>query len=300
MKTYYGHGKLLISGEYFLMDGAWGFALPTRFGQRMEVKEIDAPYLLWTSHAEDGSVWFQHDFNLKHGKVSTHGKDETTHQLLKFLHEAHALNPEFLKKANGFQVNTYLEFPSEWGLGSSSTIIYLLSQWAEVNPYQLLKATFEGSGYDIAIAERGKPLLYRWKSEEPEIQELALEWDFTDYLYFLHLNQKTDSRLEIEKYSHKLISYEDDLRINLISKELPRVKSLDRFVKLLEEHEKIVSRTLEIPTQKERLFPDFKGSIKSLGAWGGDFVLAISEQNPEAYFEERGYATLIPFKEMIK
>ena len=31
------HGKLLISSEYFILDGAVGLALPTRFGQLLEV-----------------------------------------------------------------------------------------------------------------------------------------------------------------------------------------------------------------------------------------------------------------------
>jgi len=52
-------------------------------------------------------------------------------------------------------------------------------------------------------------------------------------------------------------------------------------------------------TVKEALFPDFKGVIKSLGAWGGDFVLAISRENPTGYFRERGYETVLPFSEMI-
>jgi hypothetical protein len=47
------------------------------------------------------------------------------------------------------------------------------------------------------------------------------------------------------------------------------------------------------------LFDDFRGVIKSLGAWGGDFVLAISKDNPTAYFKERGYEVVIPYSEMI-
>ena len=39
MEQYYGHGKLLIAGEYYLLDGARGLALPTKLGQRMEVNE---------------------------------------------------------------------------------------------------------------------------------------------------------------------------------------------------------------------------------------------------------------------
>ena len=47
------------------------------------------------------------------------------------------------------------------------------------------------------------------------------------------------------------------------------------------------------------LFPDFDGVIKSLGAWGGDFVMVISNENPTDYFMEKGYETVIPYEEMI-
>ena len=40
-------------------------------------------------------------------------------------------------------------------------------------------------------------------------------------------------------------------------------------------------------------------AIKSLGAWGGDFVMAISKENPSAYFASKGYKTVIPYAEMI-
>lgn len=300
MEEFYGNGKLLISGEYYLLDGSWGLALPTKYGQRMEVKELDAPLLLWKSYNEDGSLWYQHDFKLKRGKLHTHGKDSITKQLMKFMAAAHRLNPEFLRKAEGYEVKTYLEFPKEWGLGSSSTLIYMLSQWAGVDAFELKNEAFIGSGYDLAIAEMEKPLLYRLNGEVPEYKEVSLSWDFTNKLYFLHLNKKIDSAQEIAEYGHKLISNTDLERVSRISQLLPAVTAVEEFIKLLEEHETILSNTLEVPTQKKQLFPDFNGSIKSLGAWGGDFVLVVSSENPADYFKEKGYPTLIPFQDMIK
>ena len=60
-----------------------------------------------------------------------------------------------------------------------------------------------------------------------------------------------------------------------------------------------MSNILEMQTIKESLFPDFAGVIKSLGAWGGDFVLAIAKENPTTYFEERGFRTIVSYKDMI-
>jgi hypothetical protein len=67
----------------------------------------------------------------------------------------------------------------------------------------------------------------------------------------------------------------------------------------MEKHESIMSEVLETITIKEALFDDFKGVIKSLGAWGGDFVLVASKDNPRGYFNERGFETILRYDEMI-
>ncbi len=60
-----------------------------------------------------------------------------------------------------------------------------------------------------------------------------------------------------------------------------------------------MSGILGMKTVKESLFPDFEGIIKSLGAWGGDFVLVVSKENPTGYFKEKGYEIIVPYKKMI-
>jgi hypothetical protein len=60
-----------------------------------------------------------------------------------------------------------------------------------------------------------------------------------------------------------------------------------------------MSEILSLAKVQDRLFPDFEGTIKSLGAWGGDFVLVLSQDNPTAYFSEKGYTTILPYAEMI-
>ena len=60
-----------------------------------------------------------------------------------------------------------------------------------------------------------------------------------------------------------------------------------------------MSNILEVATIREALFPDFDGVIKSLGAWGGDFVLSISKEDPTDYFKKKGFGTVIPYGKMI-
>jgi hypothetical protein len=78
------------------------------------------------------------------------------------------------------------------------------------------------------------------------------------------------------------------------------VKTLDSFKALIEEHEDLIGGLVNLPTAKQALFKDYSGSVKSLGAWGGDFVLAIGDEDTPAYFQAKGYNTVIPFNDMIK
>ena len=74
---------------------------------------------------------------------------------------------------------------------------------------------------------------------------------------------------------------------------------MEKFCNLLDKHERVMSKILELPTVKESLFPDFEGSVKSLGAWGGDFVMVLSKENPTHYFHSKGYETILTYDEMI-
>jgi mevalonate kinase len=56
-QTFYSNGKLLITGEYLVLDGAKAFALPTKFGQSLIIEEGSNKAIQWVSY--DGSVWFE-------------------------------------------------------------------------------------------------------------------------------------------------------------------------------------------------------------------------------------------------
>ena len=79
-------------------------------------------------------------------------------------------------------------------------------------------------------------------------------------------------------------------------------KSGTDFRFLMNSHETIVGRELGYQPVKEKFFSDFDGSIKSLGAWGGDFILCSTERGSkyvEEYFVEKGNKVVIPYKELI-
>lgn len=88
--------------------------------------------------------------------------------------------------------------------------------------------------------------------------------------------------------------------LSAITDHILSCKELSSFEHLLNEHERILSEALALPTVKTSHFNDYRGTIKSLGAWGGDFVLATGNTEDQEYFKSRGYETIIPFSKMIK
>ena len=64
MKKYYSNGKLLITGEYVVLDGALSLAVPTKFGQSLSIEAVDEPKISWNSFNSDGSIWFENTFSI--------------------------------------------------------------------------------------------------------------------------------------------------------------------------------------------------------------------------------------------
>ena len=67
---------------------------------------------------------------------------------------------------------------------------------------------------------------------------------------------------------------------------------------MVKEHEEIISTIICKKPIHNDLFKDFNGQIKSLGAWGGDFILASGDNETPKYFYNKGYKDIIPFSKM--
>ena len=210
------------------------------------------------------------------------------------------MNSRFLITSEGCRVRTALEFPRHWGLGSSSTLVNNIAKWADRNPFRLLFDSFGGSGYDIACANSEKPLFYRLEGDQPKAYQVDFDPPFKKNLYFIYLNVKQSSRASIAQFEEAQDFDDQTLdHISAIGKELVRSKNQMDFNMLLEEHERIIGSVLgETPIQ-QRYFEDFPGQVKSLGAWGGDFVLASSQMDPTDYFLEKGFNTILPYSKMV-
>ena len=306
--NFYSNGKLLLTGEYLVLDGAQSLAMPTKFGQDLVIEKIKEPQIIWASFTHEAACWFEAVFDLPKLRLSscTFNSDKEgsaemiAETLLEILQEAKRLNPDFLKTDGGFIVKTKLTFPRNWGLGSSSTLINSVASWANIDAFQLLWNSFKGSGYDIACAQNNTPILYQIESDKPVVKTVQFNPCFKSNIFFIYLNQKQDSKEGIAKFRETDKDLSSPIkRISEITNEFLNVTSIEDFDKLIVEHEQIISSIIKIKPVKELLFPDYFGEIKSLGAWGGDFILATGNEKTPTYFKNKGYDAILSFAEMI-
>lgn len=299
-KTFYSNGKLLIAGEYLVLDGAEAFALPAKFGQNLVIESGENKEIEWKSYDYDEHLWFEETISFDEIINRPEAKIETVKStLIDILHEAYALNPKFIDSAEGFKVSTHLSFPRNWGLGTSSTLINNIAQWANINAFTLLNNSFGGSGYDIACAQNNTPVIYRVKDNF--VEQVEFNPDYKENIFFVYLNKKQNSKSAIYAYNNNKNHHlaQSVAENNKITHAILNAKTLKEFASAVQKHEIHLSNILEMQTIKEALFPDFKGVIKSLGAWGGDFVMVVSKENPKEYFSNKGYETILTYEEMI-
>ena len=300
-KTFYSNGKLLISGEYLILDGAKGLALPTKMGQNLIVEDTQTNSIHWKSYDADGSIWFEEFLSFQEIQDNTTTSESVKATLIKILQVANTMNSNVFSNSEGLAVTTQLSFPRNWGLGTSSTLINNIAQWFQIDAFELLHQSFGGSGYDIACAQNNTPITYSIVNGKPKITQVVFEPEFAKNLYFVYLNQKRNSKSAIAEYhSNKTNQLTDYIAtIDTLTQDIIAANNIDVFTQLLHQHETLLSALLKTETVKNALFPEFDGAVKSLGAWGGDFVLVVSKENPKSYFVAKGYETVIPYQEMI-
>ncbi|NVJ89897.1 MAG: GHMP kinase [Flavobacteriaceae bacterium] len=306
--NFYSNGKLLLTGEYLVLDGAKALAVPTKFGQDLTIAQIQEQQLIWGSFTHDNNCWFEAVFDLPKLRLTsatfnsnTEGSTEfIAETLLEILQVAQKLNPEFLKTDGGFVVKTKLTFPRNWGLGSSSTLINSIASWAKVDAFELLWNSFKGSGYDIACAQHNSPIFYKIEDKKPVVNQVNFNPSFKEQLFFVFLNKKQDSKKGIATYKAQQKSINKELqRVSEITNKITETNNLDDFEQLIEEHEQIITSLINLQPVKQNLFSDYFGAVKSLGAWGGDFVMATGNENTPQYFNKKGFTTVIPYSKMV-
>ena len=295
---FYSNGKILITGEYFVLNGALSLALPTVYGQYLEINDNDSNIINWSSYNKNKEIWFKCELDKDSLKVKYSSSKEISEIIKELISYIREKESNFLK-LNGSIINTELTFDKDWGLGSSSTLINNLSKFSGVDPYELNTKFFNGSGYDIACTDSNSSLLYRLNDNKKEIEKINFKPSFRDRLHFIYLNKKQNSLDEIKNFREKINSKIGITEISDITKRIISCRDQLEFNSLIKEHENIVSKLISKEKIKDRLFNDFDGEIKSLGAWGGDFILASAlDKNPTDYFKSKGFNTVLNYNEL--
>ncbi len=297
--TYRANGKLLLTGEYLVLHGAKAIALPLKVGQQLIVTEENASDSLVWKAFYDGEIWFSCELNPTDFSVLNFSHPEKAESLSQIFKTIKSLNPEFAPKA-GTKFETTLESNPEWGFGSSSTLISLLSQWTRVDPFVLNDLVFKGSGFDIACATADGPIFY---ARNKPIETISLNYPFSDQLFLVYSGIKKKTAAAVSDFlKERKVSAQQIEDGSALADEFSRCYDQDEFNLLIRQHEKLIGNlTGRLPIKPE-FFADFKGEIKSLGAWGGDFFLASTALPfPEVkkYFENKGLKTVFKWGDLI-
>ena len=172
----------MLTGEYAVLDGRspWP-CLPKR--AKMTVKAHRGTDLVWQSYDHEGKVWFESEISIYDFSAVKTTDQAVSDKLKKYLKNAVRLNCEFLDKWNAYKIETFLEFPRDWGLGSSSTPDPPDCGWAEIMPLELYLKCENGSGYDVACAGAKGPIEFINSPEEVSYTPVDFKPSFADQLF---------------------------------------------------------------------------------------------------------------------
>lgn len=300
-QEYFSHGKLLITGEYFVIQGALALALPVRFGQSLSITPANHGLIEWKSHSR-GQL-FMHTVFDRHFKIKNTNNHQASQFVQLLLQKASSLSGNKLIFTEGFDIETNTTFDISWGMGSSSTFIANMAQWFQVDPYTLQWSVSNGSGYDIACTIHAKPVLYCLKDKTPNVQKVNFSPVFKDNLLFVYSGHKELTESNISKFNHThMFSGADIQAMTKLTRDIHKTNDFELFDLLVQKHNTMVSKALGLKNPFETINYRFDGTIKPLGAWGGDFFIALSQQGAgyiKNYFLDKGYLTFFSFDELF-
>lgn len=304
------NGKLLITGEYLVLKGATSLSIPTKKGQSLQIKrqslQLDrkekGASLQWITTVL-GKPWFKASFCLPDLVLTETTNNPVAKHLQKLLLFAKILNPYFLNSSDSFSAASDIEFDINWGLGSSSSLLVNIASWAGVQSFDLHFLVSEGSGYDVASCSSDLPIIYHIRNKIPQVERINFYPSFHEKIFFVYLGNKRSSNDAVKEFNAIKNDYSKEIEeISAISYAIANVRSFSDFVVLLQRHEEIISGVIKKPSVPLVRFPELAGTGKSLGAWGGDFVMLATEWDVKElgnYLHEKGVDTWFRYSDLI-
>lgn len=292
---YFCPGKLLISAEYAVLQGAKALAVPTKLGQHLKLSRSDAPVVKWKVQDERDNTLFEGEFN-EYGQVLSSTSLEWASRISKLLGELSARGVPL----KGSSWSFHRDHPASWGLGTSASMIANVAHASGLDPMELFFASQTGSGYDVAVSYAKSALLYALKDGNAHWQETVFKPPFVDALWLVYSGVKQESEKEVKAFVKRTqLSKAQLIRCNELTQRMYTSQTLASFSQAIAEHELLIGELLDRKPVKRERFPDFDGQIKSLGAWGGDFLLVAAEGDVRPYFHQRGLTTVLAYTELV-
>ncbi|MDL1913546.1 MAG: 30S ribosomal protein S6 [Bergeyella sp.] len=300
-KHFFSRGKLLLTSEYLVLDGALALAVPTKRGQFLSYKDerSSCEVIFWKAYCQE-EKWLEAQIDFTSWTVMKTNDPPSARFVLQILKNVHTLSgARYFRRGFSYFFSTRLEFPRNYGWGSSSTLINNLSLCFGVDPFMLNEISLGGSAYDIAVAQSQSSILYRLKSREREIKKVRFSPEFSSELLLVHLARKQDSREGIRLYRSRPPSLFLLEEMSAITQKVLHTSDINTFSDLMMHHENLLSSFLKIPSVGEKFFSGIPVFVKSLGAWGGDFVLTRKFEGCEKWFSERGFSSVLAWDDVV-
>ena len=119
--------------------------------------------------------------------------------------------------------------------------------------------------------------------------------------WFAYLGNKQETAREVSAFlDSNNYTAAHVARVSELARLICEAKTAGELIALVEEHEAMISAILNRPVLARR-FPAFPGAVKSLGAWGGDFAMFVSDSEPaevEKILRSYGLSEIFRFDEI--
>lgn len=268
----------------------------------MKVTEGSGAELHWITKDQNKEKWFECKLSLIDFSIEKTTDEEKAIFIQTLIKSAAELNSDFLSQWKKYRVTAQLEFDPDWGWGTSSTLITNIAHWAELSPFELFFETQTGSGYDIAAAMSSGPIMYQKNDNELSFEGFDADLELLDRIYVFYQGQKSNSAKAVSSWKkQKKWKAKDIEHISEMAEKIGSGCSISEAVEVFREHENLLSKLLnQSPLQENH--PGYEeGVIKSLGAWGGDFAMALHHDPDftEKYLKEKNIDPFFRLSDII-
>lgn len=300
----------MLCGEYAVTIGIEALALPVTSGQWMHVWEFDSPgeqdRIIWEAKDAAGTAWLNESFSLpliQEGTSDIESEKSAENDMLRRLLES--APAETWKSGKSYRFETQLEFDRKSGLGSSSTLVSNFARFAHLDAQKLQQDLLGGSGYDVAVAELGKGLVF-WKEDDlANWGPWGVDPSLSQHWKVVFLGEKQNSRSSLDGVKERLLEIQnDDFMYHQLQQVAGAVKMAQQVTMLeagLEMWQALLSMILglETPYQHFGWQPVKGGLCKWLGAWGGDMLL-VNDAFAQTHAETLSKYKSTPWNQLIK